>query len=73
MNKEARDLVANYIVDTLRNGVSGEAYEILSHIMKQDRELASSLYDVYESLERRDGVYFYGSSNELDEDEGYEQ
>jgi len=60
MNKQTKDLVVNYINDTLRYGVSVNAYEILSHLMKENRDMAAALCDVYENLEMRDGVYITG-------------
>jgi len=69
MNKQTKDLIVNYIQDTLHYGVSENAYEILSHLMKEDRELAASLCETYESLVKRDGAYMLPSD---EESEGYE-
>lgn len=69
MNKQTKDLIVNYIQDTLHYGVSESAYEILSHLMKEDRELAASLCDTYENLVKRDNAYMLPSGQD---NEGYE-
>jgi hypothetical protein len=53
MNKEAIELVKQYILATVSgdNTISREAYEILTHMLKADRALATELYDVYDQIE----------------------
>ena len=68
MNKQTTDLVVSYINDTLRYGVSESAYEILSHIMKEDRNMANTLHQAYENLVKYDNRYIIG----VEGGEGYE-
>lgn len=68
MNKQTTDLVVSYINDTLRYGISESAYEILSHLMKEDRNMAAALCNTYENLVKRDNAYILGIGDE----EGYE-
>ena len=53
MNKEAIELVKQYILATVSgdNTISRDAYEVLTHMLKADRALATGLYDVYDQIE----------------------
>jgi len=53
MNKEAIELVKQYITATVSNNssISKEAYTLLTYILQADRSLASALYDVYDQIE----------------------
>jgi len=77
MNKEAIELVKQYILATVSgdNTISRDAYEVLTHMLKADRALATGLYDVYDQIESSGSRYQIPvslNSDELD-DEGYEQ
>jgi hypothetical protein len=76
MNKEAIELVKQYILATVSgdNTISREAYEILTHMLKADRALATELYDVYDQIESSGLRYSIPVSLNNDElnDEGYE-
>ena len=52
MNKEAIELVKQYIEASVSGGhmISKEAYEVLTHMLKADRSLASELYDIYDKI-----------------------
>jgi hypothetical protein len=53
MNKEAIELVKQYIEATVSGGnmISKEAYELLTHMLQADRSLATELYDIYDRIE----------------------
>lgn len=83
MNKEAIELVKQYIEATVTGGhmISKEAYEILTHMLKADRALASELYDIYDRIipcGLRYGINSQsdeigdGTEEDLDENDGYE-
>ncbi len=76
MNKEAIELVKQYIFATVSgdNTISKEAYEVLTHMLKADRSLASELYDVYDQIESSGLRYSIPVSYNDDElnDDGYE-
>jgi hypothetical protein len=76
MNKEAIELVKQYILATVSGGntISKDAYEILTHMLRSDRSLASELYDVYDQIESSGIDYQIPASynDELNDDEGYE-
>ena len=83
MNKEAIELVKQYIEATVSGGhmISKEAYEALTHMLKADRTLASELYDIYDKIipcGLRYGIALPydeigdGSEEDLDDNEGYE-
>ena len=76
MNKEAIELVKQYILATVSgdNTISRDAYEILTHMLKADRVLATELYDVYDQIESSGSRYQIPVSLNNDElnDEGYE-
>ena len=76
MNKEAIELVKQYILATVSgdNTISRDAYEILTHMLKADRALATELYDVYDQIESSGSRYQIPVSLNNDEldDEGYE-
>lgn len=77
MNKEAIELVKQYIIATVSgdNSISKEAYELLTHMLQADRSLASALYDVYDQIESS-GIRYQipvdYNDDELSNDEGYE-
>jgi hypothetical protein len=76
MNKEAIELVKQYIIATVSgdNTISKEAYDLLTHMLQADRALASELYDVYDQIESsglRYSIPVSYNEDELD-DEGYE-
>jgi hypothetical protein len=76
MNKEAIELVKQYILATVSgdNTISKEAYDILTHMLKADRSLASELYDVYDQIESSGLRYSIPVSyNDELNDDGYEQ
>lgn len=68
MNKQVKDLIINYINETIRYGISNNAYDILSSLIKEDRDMAISLCDIYETLVKRDGIYMLP----LDTEDSYE-
>ena len=76
MNKEAIELVKQYILATVSgdNSISKDAYEILTHMLKADRTLATALYDIYDKVESSGSRYQIPVSYRDDElnDEGYE-
>lgn len=76
MNKEAIELVKQYILATVSgdNTISKEAYEVLTHMLRSDRSLASELYDVYDQIESSGTRYQIPVSlnNDEHDDEGYE-
>jgi hypothetical protein len=53
MNKEAIELVKQYIHATVSGGnmISKDAYELLTHMLQADRSLATELYDIYDQIE----------------------
>jgi hypothetical protein len=77
MNKEAIELVKQYIGATVSGGnsISKDAYEILTHMLKADRTLATELYDTYDKIESSGLSYQIPvsySDDELNDDDGYE-
>ena len=77
MNKEAIELVKQYIIATVSgdNTISKEAYELLTHMLQADRTLATALYDVYDQIESsgiRYQIPVSYNDDELSDDEGYE-
>jgi hypothetical protein len=75
MNKEAIELVKQYILATVsgNNTISKEAYDILTHMLRSDRSLASELYDVYDQIESSGLSYSIPVSyNDELNDDGYE-
>jgi len=76
MNKEAIELVKQYILATASesNTISKEAYEILTHMLRTDRVLASALYDVYEQIKPSSLGYSIPVqyNDVLDEDDRYD-
>ena len=76
MNKEAIELVKQYIEATVSGGnmISKEAYEVLTHMLKADRSLATELYDIYDKVELCGLRYAIPVSYNDDElnDDGYE-
>jgi hypothetical protein len=77
MNKEAIELVKQYIEATVSGGnsISKDAYELLTHMLRADRNLATTLYDIYDQIESSGLHYQIPVSFNDDElnDEGYEQ
>jgi hypothetical protein len=76
MNKEAIELVKQYIEATVTGGnmISKEAYELLTHMLQADRALAVELYDIYDKIELcglRYAVPVSCNDDELNDD-GYE-
>jgi len=53
MNKEATELVKQYILSTAADsdGISKSSYELLGYMLQVDRNLASTICDVYELIE----------------------
>jgi hypothetical protein len=76
MNKEAIELVKQYIVATVSgdNSISKEAYELLTHMLQADRNLASEMYDIYDKIESDGTRYQIPSQYGDDEtnDDGHE-
>jgi len=78
MNKEAIELVKQYIETTVSGGnmISKDAYEILTHMLKADRTLATELYNTYDKIESSGLGYQIPvsySDDELNDEDGYEQ
>jgi len=76
MNKEAIELVKQYILATVsgNNTISKEAYDILTHMLKADRSLASELYDIYDKVESsglRYQIPVSFNDDELNDESGY--
>jgi len=76
MNKEAIELVKQYILATVSgdNTISKEAYEVLTHMLKADRSLASELYDIYDKIESsglRYSIPVSFNDDELNDESGY--
>jgi hypothetical protein len=76
MNKEAIELVKQYILATVSgdNSISNEAYDILTHMLKADRSLASELYDIYDKIESsglRYQIPVSFNDDELNDESGY--
>ena len=76
MNKEAIELVKQYIVATVSgdNSISKEAYELLTHMLQADRSLAVEMYDIYDKIESNGIRYQIPTQYRDDEpnDDGYE-
>ena len=76
MNKEAIELVKQYIIATTSgdNTISKDAYDLLTHMLQADRSLASEMYDIYDKIESNGTRYQIPSQYSDDEsnDEGYE-
>lgn len=76
MNKEAIELVKQYIVATVSgdNSVSKDAYELLTHMLQADRSLAVEMYDIYDKIESNGTRYEIPTQYRDDEsnDDGYE-
>jgi len=83
MNKEAIELVKQYIEATVSGGnmISKDAYELLTHMLQADRSLASELYDIYDQIELTGTRYQIpseyneigdGTEEDLDDNDGYE-
>ena len=76
MNKEAIELVKQYIVATVSgdNSISKEAYELLTHMLRADRSLAVEMYDIYDKIESNGIRYQIPTQYSDDEpnDDGYE-
>lgn len=60
MNKEAKDLVVQYIVATLDPvyGISKTAHDLLEQLMKVDREFAQDLHDSFMNISCANNTYF---------------
>lgn len=77
MNKEAIELVKQYILATVSGGssITKNAYDLLTHMLQADRSLASELYDIYDKIESSGTGYQIPSQyndDGLNDDEGYE-
>jgi len=54
MNKTAIEIIKQYIIETTESsgpGITSRAKSCLDHLMKEDREIAMSLWDRLEGLE----------------------
>ena len=77
MNKEAIELVKQYITATVSgdNSISKDAYDLLTHMLRADRSLATELYDIYDQIVSS-GIRYQipvdYNDDELSDDEGYE-
>lgn len=71
MNKEAIELVKQYIVSTATTGITEEAYSLLGHMLRVDRVLAAAICDIYEQIQPSGNLYQI-NNEDLDEDDGYE-
>lgn len=72
MNKTATEIVKQYIIETTDingPGINERAKECLSHLMKEDRDIAVNLWDRYEGLKRVGLTYVYAPGEEDNEDE----
>jgi len=60
MNKETKDLIVSYIIESLNPvyGISEKCYEILQQILKTDRELAMELHDTNTNLFCKNHTYY---------------
>ena len=56
MNNEVIELVRLYVNATVSNNstINKEAYELLSYMMRTDRQLATALCDVYDKIVEND-------------------
>jgi hypothetical protein len=56
MNNEVIELVRLYVNATVSNNstINKEAYELLSYMMRTDRQLAAALCDVYDQIVEND-------------------
>jgi len=67
MNKTATEIVKQYIIETTETGSPGitdKAKECLLHLMREDREIAMSLWDRVEGLKRVGISYVYNPVND---------
>jgi hypothetical protein len=51
MNKEAVELVKQYIQSTAQDGISEDSYKLLGYMLQVDRTLAMTIGDIYEQIE----------------------
>ena len=74
MNKTAVEIVKQYIIETTDStgpGITARAKDCLEHLMKEDREMAMTLWDRLEGLDMTGmGTYVFpselGDGNESD-------
>lgn len=63
MNKTAVEIVKQYIIETTDNagpGITARAKDCLEHLMKEDREIAMTLWDRLEGLDMTGmGTYIF--------------
>ncbi len=70
MNKTSIEIIKQYIIETTDNtgpGITARAKDCLEHLMKEDREIAMSLWDRLEGLDQNGmGMYAFNikDSNE---------
>jgi hypothetical protein len=59
MNNEVIELVRLYVTATVSDNstINKEAYNLLSYMMRTDRQLAAALCDVYDQIAEVDGRY----------------
>lgn len=66
MSKTTTELVKQYIIETTKRPISLYAYETLSYLMREDREMASHLCDVFDKLVRNGSTFVLQESDEQD-------
>lgn len=68
MNKEAQELVKQYITETLQDttGIPSSAFSLLELMMKVDRNLASQLHEVYGQCISAGNRYFIPADDTID-------
>lgn len=66
MNKEALELVKQYVTSTLDepNGISKEAYNILISLMQTERDFAQEMHDIVGKIDSHNNRYFLLEENE---------
>jgi hypothetical protein len=76
MNKEAIELVKQYVLATVSgdNTINKDAYDLLTHMLRVDRNLATALCEVYDQIEPSGPRYQIpvDYKDELDGNDGYE-
>ena len=58
MNTEAQELVKQYIQETLKEGITPEAFSLLELMMRTDRNLASQLHEIYDQSVSSGNKYY---------------
>jgi hypothetical protein len=74
MNNTVIQLVKQYVTKTLDepNGISTDAYNILMHLMQEDRDFAMEMHDVVDKIATSRDRYFLLEDTELEVTDGYE-